>query len=154
MLSFFLARLERYQVRWTDMPMTGISSLEDLLRTIERGVTQGYQSASLDGCGLSLALVDGEVWQGAQAAGSGGPPFPRPGSIAAETYASDFAHEVAEVVAVQRFMRQHHLVWRPTRSDGQHGREDVPIRLARARARWNSVSGIAEALDRYEERAR
>jgi hypothetical protein len=138
-----------------------IRTIEDLLQGFERNMNDGAGHAALNGQSVVFALIARAVWDTlAQAAPQPAEPVPalfqrqfKASQVASGIYAGSLGEvsgHLRELAAVNSFLTNRALPWRPSEAAGQDYPEEMREYLDEARRAYSDSPTILAALRRYE----
>ncbi len=165
-LRFLRAQHESYALEfdkeyWRELRFKPLTTLEEFLAAFERNINDYAQTALLDGQPVVFALICRAVWEALARALP-----PTEDSLDAQFHAlfanvaaaqtiyqrnlSQVAPQLLELAAVNSFLTQRGLAWKPADEPGQDYAEEMRQYLAEARAAFSDAAVALAALQAYE----
>jgi hypothetical protein len=164
--DYFLARLRGGELVVDEAELGGgqIKDLERLLELVERCVTMDDDTVVLDGRRVLFALVSRVVWdaiarQARSSRESSTALFQRlfgGVAVAQDIYKGSLtkvSRHLRELAAVQDFLVERGIAWRPPDDPEQHYAEEMAEYLRAAREQFRDCPAVLEGLDAYKEEA-
>ena len=163
---FLRAQQESYALEldkeyWRGLRFRPLQTLEEILAAFERNINDYGQTALLDGQPVVFALICRAVWEALARAQP-----PPEDSLDAQFHAlfanivaaqtiyqrnlSQVAPQLLELAAVNSFLVQRGLAWKPADEPGQDYAEEMRQYLAEARAAFSDAAVVLAALQAYE----
>jgi hypothetical protein len=142
------------EVYWQGALLTELTTIEQLIAAIERGVTMEYDCVTLNNRRIVFGLIDLCMWDALSYSTL---------ETAAETERSDtwkaiyafpvagFGESVRELNQVEHFMKRQGISWAPPRDPEQHSSEETIRYLERATIRFVDEPLLLQGIAAYKE---
>jgi hypothetical protein len=163
-VSYFVDKLETGELVINESHAPeGIEDIEPLLNVVERSVTESSNAFVLNGQQIVYALICRDVWnaivKAAPAPTASGKAllhelFPE-GSVGREIYegnASAVTRNLKQFAAVNSFLAQRGIPWKPPEHPEQHYGEEMKQYLAEAKKPFHDAPAVLRGLQAYEKR--
>jgi hypothetical protein len=164
-LDFFQSKITSGEVKidweevyWNGKFLNEIENIEQLIASIERGVTMDYNCVSFNNRRISYALIDYIIWDAITYFD-----FENRKSILLEsdTWSEIYQDSITrfgnysfEFKNVQDFLNKYNIKWFPPEDASQHFNQDVTAFLEEAKSKFKDEELVAKAIKSYEKELR